>query len=190
MLQYKVSLELLVMMHRISEIQQLLKKANMQTLPADELNCLHNYRPEDEFHEAFNCLQQLQLHSSPLESWLCLSLVVFTNMTFNVMQFGMLWQRVKILLSDAVSKPSQLSGYGNDGLIRAMMMASWSWEGRLGLAIPGRKLLLLMLANPPKTRSWEGMRKILQEFFWNHEWEDSLQRCWQQVARNFEPDHS
>lgn len=122
------SLELLIIIHRTFEVRNLVVKAASQPLNIDELMYLHKYRPENEFHEAFKYLRHIRFTSATLEHRICFALVVFTNMTFNVMQYGVLWQQVRESLTHAVLNCDESSPYGKDGLIWSMMMIVWSWN--------------------------------------------------------------
>ena len=175
--QCTVSIQLLTIAKRVSAIQTLIAKAASQSVTAEELKDLHKYRPESEFQEGFSCLQQLRLKSFTLEYCLCLALMAFTNMAFNIMQFGSLWRRIQEDLAQAVLECTP-EAYEEDCLVWAMMMAVSSWEGRLGLEEPGQRVLRTMLAHYPRTRNWAGTKEIVSEFFWTDELEKHLQRNW------------
>jgi len=179
-LQCTLSIEMLTILHRASKVQNLLTKAASCSVTTEELKYLHTYQPENEFHEGFNCFRRLPSDFVTLENCLCLAVVAFTNMAYNVMQFGSLWQQLREGLVQAVLKCT-VRDDEEECFIWAMMMATWSWEGRIGLQEPGRSVLNNMLAHYASTRTWDGMRVILKHFFWNEDLGQQWQRCWMQA---------
>jgi len=172
------SVELLTIIHRTFEVRNLVVKAASQPLNADELMYLHKYRPENEFHEAFKYLQHLQFTSTTLEHCICFALVVFTNLTFNVMRYGVLWQQVRESLTHAVLNCRESSTYGAYGLMWSMMMAICSWTGRLGLEPNGERVLADMQDRFPITSTWNDAQAILREFLLTPELDEQLSKCW------------
>jgi hypothetical protein len=103
--------------HRISEVLNLLLKTALQSLDFDELTHFYEYRPENELYEGCKCLKHLQSTPVTLEYYLCVILVVCTNTIFNVLPYGVLWQRVHESLTHAVLHCNESSTYVKDGLI-------------------------------------------------------------------------
>ena len=135
------------------------------------------YQPESEFQEGFDCLRCLPLGSAELEHCLCLAAMVFTNLSFNVIRFGSLWQRLRDGLENAVLDYTAKTSV-EDNVIWAFLMAVWSWENRLGLAEPGQRLLKAMWARHPSTRNWNRTKEMLGEFLCTDELLKHLENCW------------
>jgi hypothetical protein len=171
------SIELLTIIRRLSYIQAILAKIASHSATAAELKYLHRYQPESEFQEGFDCLRRLQSKSVTLEYCLCLAVMAFTNLTFNVMRFGSLWQRLREGLTHAVLECTARQ-YEEDCLLWTMVMVVWSWEGRLGLEEPGQRVLEIMLAKYQISRTWDGMKAIVSDFFWTDELGKHMQKCW------------
>jgi len=171
-----ISIEILRIISRISQIQAILTKTKFRSASAAELKYLHVYQPESEFQEGFDCLRRLPPTSSRLEHCLCLAVMVFTNLSFNVIRFGSLWQRLRDGLTHAVLDCVAIE-CADDCLFWMNLMAVWSWERRLGLAEPGQRVLKILLAKYPVARTWDGMKKVIGDFFWTDELVKYLQKC-------------
>ena len=172
-----VSIELLTIICRVSDVQAILAKTKSRSATAAELKFLHLYQPESELQEGFDCLRRLQSSSITLEHCLCLAVMVFTNLSFNVMRFGSLWHRLRDGLMHAVLECTA-GQYEDDCLLWTMSMAVWSWEGRLGLGKPGQRMLEIMLARYPITRTLDCIKEIVRDFLWTDELGKHLQKCW------------
>jgi hypothetical protein len=165
------------MISRVSNVQAILAKTKSRSVSVAELKYLHMYQPESEFQEGFDCLQSLQSGSTELEYCLCLAVMVFTNLSFNVIRFGSLWQRLRDGLTDAVLDFTAMRS-ADDHLFWALLMAVWSWESRLGLAEPGQRVLKTMWAKHPITRDWEHTKEMLRDFLYTDELFKHLKQCW------------
>ena len=172
-----ISMKLLRMLSRISNIQTILTKTKSRSASVAELRYLHMYQPESEFQEGFDCLRCLPLGLAELEHCLCLAAMVFTNLSFNVIRFGSLWQRLRDGLENAVLDYTAKTSV-EDNVIWEFLMAVWSWENRLGLAEPGQKLLKAMWARHPSTRNWNRTKEMLGEFLCTDELLKHLENCW------------
>ena len=174
-----MSIEQLTTIHRVSKFQTLLAKAASHSITDTELKYLHTYRPESEFQEGFSHLRRLQSKQVTLEHCLCLALMAYTNMAFNVMQFGPLWQRLREGLAHAVLEYGARD-YEEECLVWTMTIAVWSWDGRLGLEGPGRRILHALQADHPNSRIWVDLKESLRDFLWTDKIEKQLQRYWLQ----------
>jgi hypothetical protein len=176
-LKQAVSIELLTIISRMSEIQAILAKTASHSAATPELDYLHRYQPESEFQEGFDCLRRLPPNPVTLDHCLCLAVMVFTNLTFNVMLFGSLWQRMRESLTNAILEYTP-GPFEEHCISWTMMIAVWSWEGRLGLDAPGRTVLECMLTRHVTMRSSDAMIKIFRDFFFTEELDKILRKYW------------
>lgn len=172
-----VSIKFLRIISRLSNTQAILAKTKSRSASVAELKYLHMYQPESEFQEGFDCLRCLPSDSAELEYCLCLAAMVFTNLSFNVIRFGSLWQRLRDGLTNAILDYTAKMSV-DDNVLWAFLMAVWSWEGRLGLAEPGQRILKTLWAKHPFTRNWEHMKEILGHFLCTDELLKHLEKCW------------